>query len=184
MKHELEEKYTVIDAGPEFVGKSLRVQKELVSDGGTTFFVDIVRFPDSVAILPIKENGMVILERHYRHPIKETILEVPAGKLEPNERTEDGARRELLEETGFEAVTIQNVGSIFAAPGYSTEIIHLFIAKVKMEGEHVQKLEPTERIRLEEFNLQEISELISKDELRDSMTISLIFIAKLKGMLK
>ncbi|MGI0081176.1 MAG: NUDIX hydrolase, partial [Nitrososphaerales archaeon] len=119
MKHELEEKYTVIDAGPEYIGKSLRVQKELVSDGGASFFVDIVRFPNSTAILPIKDNGKVILERHYRHPIKETILEVPAGKLELDEKPEDGARRELLEETGFEAMAIQNVGSIFAAPGYS-----------------------------------------------------------------
>ena len=179
----MEEKYKVIDAGPEFIGKNLKVQKELISDCGASFFVDVVRFPNSTAILPITEDRKIILERHYRHPIRETILEVPAGKLEPNENPEEGARRELLEETGFEADVIQNLGSIFAAPGYSTEVIHLFIAKVKSKPEHGQKLEPTEKITLEEYTMEQVSGLIAKDQLKDSMTISLIFVAKLKGML-
>lgn len=179
----MQEKYKVIDAGPEFIGKSLRVQKELVSDGESSFFVDVAKFPNSTAILPIKETGKIILERHYRHPIRETILEVPAGKLEPNETPETGARRELLEETGFAAKSIQKVGSIFAAPGYSTEVIHLFIAQVSSHPERAQSLEPTEKIKLEEYTVAEVLDLIKKDELRDSMTISLIFLAQLKGML-
>lgn len=179
----LENSYQKIDAGPQFVGKNLRVQKELVSDGRTSFFVDVVRFPDSVAILPIMNSGRIILERHYRHPILQTILEVPAGKLEPNEDPESGARRELLEETGFESLALYPVGKIYAAPGYSTETIYLFIARVSEKNQHAQNLEVSEKITLEKFTTEQISQLISDDKLRDSMTLSLLCIAREKKML-
>ncbi len=179
----MDKEFKTIESGPEFVGKNLRVQKELVSDGSRNFFVDVVNFPNSTAILPITERGTLILERHYRHPIKETILEAPAGKLEPGEEPEDGARRELLEETGYKANSVQSLGIIFAAPGYSTERAHLFAARLDEKPEQGQSLEPGEKIALQEFAAGEIQDLILKGDLRDSMTISLIFAAKLRGLI-
>jgi ADP-ribose pyrophosphatase len=166
----------------EFVGKNLRARIELVKYGEKDVLFDVISYPNSTAILPIKSNGKAILERHYRHAIKETILEVPAGKLRDGERPEDGAKRELLEETGYKSMSIQNLGTIFAAPGYSTERIHLFVSNVRDQPDENQALEPGEEITLEEFDLKELENLVLSGEINDSMTLSLIYLAKLKGI--
>ena len=90
---------------------------------------EIVEHPGAVAILPITDDGQVVMVRQFRYAIGRITLEIPAGTCEPGEDVDETARRELLEETGFEASSWRYLGEFFVAPGYSTELIRLYEAR-------------------------------------------------------
>lgn len=90
---------------------------------------EYVKHPGGVAIFAIDDENNIILERQYRHPTHEVIVEIPAGKLDPNEDTLECGKRELLEETGYAAKYWHKLGSIFPSVGYSSENLVFYIAK-------------------------------------------------------
>lgn len=96
---------------------------------GTHAKREVIRHAGAVAIVPMMDDGRVMLIRQYRHAIGKYLLEIPAGTLEPNEIPEQAAIRELREEIGYRAQQLTPIGGIFVAPGYSTEFIHIYIAK-------------------------------------------------------
>lgn len=89
---------------------------------------EIVRHPGAVAVVPIDEDGNVILVSQYRTAADHVLIEIPAGTLNPGEDPVDCARRELQEEIGYIPRFLMPMGAFFAAPGYTTEQIHLFMA--------------------------------------------------------
>jgi ADP-ribose pyrophosphatase len=113
-----------------YEGGLLKVHRDVVRlpDGrqGTR---EYIRHPGAVAIVPLFDDGTVLLERQFRYPHRREFIEVPAGKLEPGEPPLATAKRELMEETGYAAEEWTRLGVIHTAIGYSDETIELFLAR-------------------------------------------------------
>ena len=89
---------------------------------------EVVLHPGAVAIIPVTDKGRWLLVRQYRHPARKPLLEIPAGTREPGEEPAVTAARELREETGFAAGSIERIGGTWMAPGFCTEYIHYYLA--------------------------------------------------------
>ena len=90
---------------------------------------EVVLHPGGVAILPLDQDGNVTLVQQYRYPFHELLLELPAGKLDPEEEHRTAAARELSEETGLEAGELTYLGCILASPGFCSEKLHMYLAR-------------------------------------------------------
>ena len=112
-----------------FDGKLLKVYRDVVRlpDGGQGAR-EYIRHPGAVAIVALFDDGRVLLERQYRYPQRREFIEIPAGKLEPNEPHLETAKRELLEETGYTARAWRRLGVVHTAIAYTDEAIELFLA--------------------------------------------------------
>ena len=93
---------------------------------GLTVDLEVVRHPGAAAVVPLKDNGTVILIRQFRHAAGGFIYEIPAGKLHPCEDPIVCAARELEEEIGYRAGRLELLSSIFTAPGFTDEVIHVY----------------------------------------------------------
>ena len=129
----------------------------------------IVEHPGAVAIIPILPDGGIVLVRQYRHATGKMLLEIPAGTVEMGETSEECARRELIEETSYEAESMEELKRFYTAPGYSSEMIHVFIAKGlrSVRGE----MEEDESIRTEIYKLDEVMKMIRDNIIEDGKTI-------------
>jgi len=130
---------------------------------------DIVRHPGAVAVVPVLPDGRVVMVRQYRYAAGKELLEIPAGTLEPSEPVLECARRELIEETGYEAGTLKPLLSCYMAPGYSSEVIHFFVARGLREV--VKEPELDEEIAVERLELEEVLGMIAENVIEDAKTI-------------
>jgi ADP-ribose pyrophosphatase len=131
-------------AGEEvYSGNFLRVQRDLVRlpDGNLTHR-EYIRHPGAVAVVPLLDDGHVLLVRQHRYPHRRDFIEIPAGKLEPDEPALETGKRELLEETGYVAEQWEQLGVIDNAIAYSDERLFLWLARGLTERE--QKLDAGE----------------------------------------
>jgi ADP-ribose pyrophosphatase len=111
-------------------GRIFRVLAERVRlPSGLEQSLDVVLHPGAVGIAAVDEGGKLVLVRQYRHPLGRWTVEIPAGRLEPGESPERAARRELEEETGLHARSWRLLRSIAPAPGFCSEIVHVFEAR-------------------------------------------------------
>lgn len=121
-----------IDGETLYAGRVVTLQLDRVAlPGGGETKREVVRHPGAAAILAETQEGAWVLVRQYRYAVGAEILEIPAGTLEPGESPEACARREIVEETGYRAVSLVPLGRYLPAPGYSDEVIHLFRARVE-----------------------------------------------------
>jgi ADP-ribose pyrophosphatase len=164
--------------------KEHRVSSELVFDG-TLLKVhrDVVRLPDgsqgareyilhpgAVAIVPLFDDGTVLLERQFRYPQGREFIEIPAGKLEPGEPHLDTAKRELLEETGYTAQDWTRLGVIHTAIAYTNEAIEIYVAKKLSHSE--RKLDVGEFLETFIVPFQEAMAMIRDGKITDAKTVS------------
>ena len=148
---------------------SLRIDKIQLSSGDV-FEREVIEHPGAVAMLPFLDDGRLLLIKQYRHPVGEVLFEIPAGTLHKNEDPKDCARRELIEETGYEAGKLEELISCFLAPGYSSEKIHLFHASdLRRVGESP---DIDEMIELYPISIEKVQEMIKTGEITDAKTIS------------
>ncbi len=141
-------------------------QDEVELPEGRRTVRDIVGHPGAVAILPVLPDGRIVLVKQYRYATRKMLLEIPAGTLEPGEQPLECARRELREETGYEAGEMVNLLSCFMAPGYSSEAIHFFIAR-----EVGNDLEQDEEIEIETLMLEEAVNKVEENGIEDAKTV-------------
>ncbi|MGL4740220.1 MAG: NUDIX hydrolase [Sarcina sp.] len=133
---------------------------------------NVIEHPGAAAILPIFDDGRVLLVKQYRKAIESETLEIPAGKLDKGEDPKVCAKRELEEETGFKAEKIEYLGKIATAAGFCNEIIYLYKATGLMQGEkHTDDDEFTENIII---SFDEMREKIKSGEIIDCKTLSIL----------
>ena len=144
----------------------------------------MVRHNGSVVILAIddtksKRDPLVVMERQYRHAAKEYLLEVPAGKMEEGENPLAGAKRELLEETGFKAKRWRKMARYFASPGFLGEWMQVFIAEGLTLGD--AQPEYDEQLEIEMIPLSRLLRMIDEGKIYDGKTlISVMLYARLR----
>jgi ADP-ribose pyrophosphatase len=147
---------------------NLRVD-EVKMDNGSMARREVVEHRGAAAIVPILEGGDVILVRQFRYPIDTDLLEIPAGTLRAHEHPKACALRELEEETGYQCREIAEMLECFIAPGYSTEKIHIFLARSLTKTK--QKMDEDESINVERCRFSEALEKIRTGEIRDAKSI-------------
>ena len=153
------------------VGRRIRVEvNTLTTADGKTIRRDAIRHPGAVVILPILDAEHVVLLRNFRFVIGETLWEVPAGTVEPNEELEACARRELIEETGYQAAKWRSLGFMYASPGVMDEKLHLFVAEELTAG--AARPEPDEQLEPVTVRLDEAIRMCLDGTIRDAKTIT------------
>ncbi len=131
---------------------------------------EIIRHKGAVAIVPVHDDGRVVLVRQFRLPAGQRLLEVPAGTLEPGEDPVDCAVRELQEEAGLYPGQLTRLGGIFTAPGYTSEYIHLFVATDLRPS--ALRGDADEFLEVVTLTLDEALALIDRGEVADGKTIA------------
>ena len=154
----------------KFNGRLLKVfVKPLTLPNGHAVKVEYVRHPGAVLVIPVLDNGSVILIRQFRAVIDDYIWELPAGTLEPNEWPMVCAHRELIEETGYQAKSMKKIAEILLAPGYSTEKITIYqAAGLKRVGKQAM---PDEVIAEKAFTRKQLAGMIKQKRIVDAKTI-------------
>jgi ADP-ribose pyrophosphatase len=154
-----------------YTGKIFRLQRDtVVEPGGVRADRDIVVHPGSVVVMPIFEDGRVLLIRQYRHTVGEFLWEFVAGRKEPEERPTIAARRELLEETGYTAKRLRKMLHIIPTPGFVNEWMWIFAAQGLVEG--TAQPEDDEKITPRIFTLKQVDSMVRSGRLRDAKSIA------------
>lgn len=161
-----------------FDGQLLKVYCDKVElPNGKEASREFIKHPGAVAVVPITEDGKIVLVRQYRHPIGKTMLEVPAGKLDKGEQPDECALRELEEETGYIANNIKKMASIYTTPGFTDEVIHLY----KADNLKLSKQCPDEDefLDVEVYTKEEVKMMITNGTINDSKSMLAILLAEL-----
>jgi len=167
-----------LHTGDELIYHGTRVDlilRPIISTTGKPLTREVVLHPGAVIILPVLDNGHIVLIKNHRHTVHETLLELPAGTLERDAAgiTEDPyscAVRELTEETGYRAQKVESFGWFYTSPGILTEKMYAFIATGLTAG--VQALEENEQIEVAVIAADEVLRFIRENRIVDAKTIA------------
>jgi len=154
---------------------NLRVDEVLLPDGKKASR-EIVEHPGAVAAVPLLPDGKVVLIRQFRKAVEEIIYEIPAGKLELEEKPRQCMERELEEEIGYGAGELKELISYYPSPGFSGEIIHLFLATHLQKKQ--QNLEGDEFLEVVILKFAEALRMIKEGKIKDGKTIIGLLLAK------
>ncbi len=152
----------------------LRVDQVLLPNGRKSTR-EIVEHPGAVAVVAITDNDEILMVRQYRKAIERELLEIPAGKLEKGEPKETCVKRELMEETGYYPNELKHLTSFYTSPGFSNEIIHLFLAKNLIKK--TRDADFDEYLQAEKITIEEALKKIQSGEIVDSKTITGLLLA-------
>ena len=163
-----------LDSKLIFDGRILHVYDDTVSlPNGHTASRELIRHVGAVCVLPLTDDGNVIVERQYRYPVGRVLTEIPAGKLDSKQEDhESAARRELREETGCIADELVDLGLFYPAPAYSDEAIRMFLARGLHMG--AQDLDPDEFLNVEYVPLEDLVRQVLAGEIPDVKTQSAV----------
>ncbi|MDQ2987905.1 MAG: NUDIX hydrolase [Pseudomonadota bacterium] len=163
-------KETRIDGEVAYDGSFLKVTRDRISlpDGAETHR-EFIRHPGAVVILPVFDDGNVLLERQFRYPLDQVFIEYPAGKIDPGEDPLECAKRELQEETGYTASEWQFVCTIHNAIAYSDEHLDLYLARGLTAGE--AQLDDGEFLETFRATVPEMLGMIRSGQVTDVKTV-------------
>ncbi|MBQ7916022.1 MAG: NUDIX hydrolase [Firmicutes bacterium] len=154
-----------------FNGRILKVYKdEVLLDNGMEVTREVMRHQGAAAVVPITDNGEVILVKQYRYAVGKEMLEIPAGLLEPGEEMAVCAARETEEETGYKPMELIHLYDFFSSPGYCTERIGIFAARQLVPSR--QHLDADEDVEVVVMPLEEAIEMIKRGEIVDGKTVA------------
>ena len=164
----------VISSKLSYEGPLFRVYTDEIVENGREVTRDVVRHNGSIVILAVddtksKRDPLIVMERQYRHAAKEYLLEVPAGKMEAGEDALVGAKRELLEETGYRAKRWRKMVRYFASPGFLGEFMQVFIADGLTAG--TAQPEYDEQLEIELIPLSKLLAMIDEGKVHDGKTL-------------
>jgi ADP-ribose pyrophosphatase len=159
----------ILNSQKVFDGRVFKVTVDTVSEGELTYQREVVHHPGSAVILPVYDDGSVVLVRQYRHPAVRYLLEAPAGTLFDGERPEMGAARELEEELGLVAGRMEKLSEFFVSPGFLEEKMWVYLATELSEGK--QRLDDDEILDIVRLPFADALEMITSGEIQDAKTI-------------
>ena len=169
-----------INSNSIFKGRviSLKVD-DVVLPNGKESKREIINHPGAVAVIAITDEGKLVLVEQYRKALERSIIEIPAGKLEPGEDPIDSVKRELEEETGYGCHDLSYLQSFATSPGFADEIIHLFVAKDLYKIENKAALDEDEFVEVYEVTLEEAEEMVNNQKIYDAKTAFAVLWMKL-----
>ena len=167
---------TRIDSTPIYKGRVINLKKDRVNlSTGIEGTREVITHPGGAVVLPIMEDGRIIFVQQYRYALGHTLLELPAGKIDPNEAPLATIKRELGEETGYKAERWTELGEIYTSPGFCNEKLWLFKAEgltpldIHIQDEH-------ELLDVFTLSLDEAMTMIRDGRIQDAKTMSALLI--------
>jgi ADP-ribose pyrophosphatase len=168
-----------IESQPIYSGRVVILSVDTVElPNGQRAKRELVQHPGAVAIVPVADDGKLVLVEQFRYAAGKVLLEIPAGTLQPGEDPDLCAERELQEEIGYKPGKLEKLGAIYLAPGYSTEIIHLYLATGLIESRLA--MDSDEFIEVTRLSLAEVFARIDSNAIQDAKTISALMLAREK----
>ncbi|NPA97374.1 MAG: NUDIX hydrolase [Crenarchaeota archaeon] len=169
----------VVEEKPVYCGRRVSLYLRIVDVGGSRFVREVVKFGEAAAALPVLDDGSIILVKQFRAAVGGWVLEIPAGKVEPGETPEQCIARELEEEIGYRARSIERLVSVYTTPGYSNEVLHIFVAR---DLEYVgAKPEKGEVLKPVVMKLGDVMELVDKGVV-DAKTVLAVSLYMMRRM--
>lgn len=166
---EFEEK--TVSSRPVFKGVIVDLRVDHVRlPNGRSAKREVVSHPGGVCVVPYHDDGTVTVVRQFRYPIGRVITELPAGKLERGEDHRLAGIRELEEETGLTADSFEYMGGLLSSPGFSDEVLHLYLARGLHQGPC--RPDPDEFLELQRVPFQELLEQAMDGRLQDAKTVA------------
>lgn len=154
-----------------FKGKVFNLKvDEIEYASGNKGVREVAVHPGGAVVVPLLNNGRLLLIKQFRYPLQRDLIEFPAGKLFFGEDPLECAKRELTEETGYSAHKISKLGEIFTTPGFCDEILHLYLAEDLTEGNHNRE-EGELGMEIFEVTPDEIHSMIASGKILDAKTI-------------
>lgn len=169
------EKEKILNREEIYDGRIIHVYKDKVEVAGRKTTREVVLHSEAAAIIPVTDNGEVLLVKQYRYPVGDAILEIPAGKMDPGETPEECAVRELEEETGYRG-NLKKLGYVYTTPGFCNEIIHLYLATGLVHTH--QHLDEGEFLDVVSISLKDMWKMIGDGKIYDAKTLSAFAIAR------
>lgn len=172
----MNEKTEIVESETVYEGRVFDVVKSKIREGESSYEREVVTHNGSAVIVPVIDDS-VILVKQYRHAAKEYLLELPAGSVEFGETPLECAYREVEEEIGMKAKSMEKLTEFFVSPGFLSEKMHVFLATNLTKSE--QNLDEDENISLVKISFDEAFEKIRNNEILDAKTmLGLIFAGK------
>ena len=170
--------YQIVKSEVIFRGKVFNtIVNQIEYDSGNKAVREVAEHPGGAVVVPVTDEGKIVMVTQHRFPMNEVLLELPAGKLNKDENPFVCAVRELEEETGYKSENVSELGSIYTTPGYSTEKLWIYFAKNLKPGNHNRE-EGEYGMQVFEFSLDEVEKKIINGEIVDGKTICGIYLAK------
>jgi len=137
---------------------------------------EFIQHKEVASVVPLTRDGQLLMIRQYRNAVGSLLLEMPSGRIEPGEKPEEAARRELQEETGYEAGQLTKLLSFFPVPGFCDMLVHVFLAReLTYRG---QNLDDTEFIEVLKIPLAQAVQMVWSGEIRDNTSATGILAAE------
>ncbi len=158
-------------------GRAFKIRRDtLKTPDGRETKLEIVEHGGSVVILPVDERNNLLFVRQYRHAAGGDLLELPAGTRDKNEPYEKCAAREIREETGMAAGKLEKLGEFYLAPGYSTELMAVFLATEL--NENPLQADDDEFLNVEKIPLKKVFEMAQRGDMPDAKSLAALLLAK------
>lgn len=170
-----------VDIGYSVINKEIihegpvRLRIDSFKFNGKIFKKEVVEHSPSVGVIPVLDDDKILLISQFRHAVSKQLIEIPAGKIEPNESPIDAAKRELAEETGYTG-TLKPITKCFLAPSYDTELMHFFVADNLSKIDIPSTMDEDESIETMIVSLQEAIDYCFNGTITDCKTISAILL--------
>ena len=158
----------------------IKVDK-IIYDSGNEDIREVILHNGGAVVLPVTNDGKIVLVNQYRYPFDEFMYELPAGKLEQNEDPKECATRELTEETGYTSDKISFLGKIYTSPGFCNEILYIYLAENLVPGDHDRE-EGEDGMEVYELTMAEIDTMLAEGKIVDAKTISGLYFYKNKKL--
>lgn len=167
----------LIQSTSVYRGKVFDVHQDIIQlPDGDQHQIDLIQHHPAVTMAPVDAQGQIWFVRQYRHPANNYLLELPAGVMDPGEAPEVSALRELREEIGMAAKSLELIGGFYLAPGYSTEYMHVFLVTELFPSPLPG--DPDERIEIVKIPINQVNRLIENREIQDAKSLSALFLAQ------